>query len=348
MSKVTLYRRRNAKGKKAFYYVKWVDQHGRQRRKSLEVVDRDTAKRLRDELQRQMTMDRHGLAEEADFTPDDAWAAYKSVVHRSEHHLKHEKCYWDNFFDMTEAPTLRAIRRSDVAEWQKTLTTREDKPNKPVSVNTKTRTIAAIISTLIREEIYDGPNPFAGRKALDEGTRKIRVIPWTKVHEILTEALQDSVDLYMVVVLGGLLGLRKGEILRARWEHIDWKREEFRVQGTKTEASADSIHLHKSLREHLEPYKKDTGYLVKPGKKPGVHLYRWEFKQRWAALRKKCGVPSARLHDLRHSFATHLLDLGYPMKDIAMMLRHTSTQMTQRYADIRTLKVKLGDIDGAE
>jgi integrase len=75
--------------------------------------------------------------------------------------------------------------------------------------------------------------------------------------------------------------------------------------------------------------------------------YRYDYKSAWTTLRKKVGLQDARWHDLRHSFATRLLDLGYSMKDIAIMLRHSSTRPTERYADLRVLKVRIGSLDGA-
>lgn len=341
--KVTLFRPRKSDGKKGFYYVKWKPAGGKERRKSLEVTDLATARKIRDEMQRQLASERFGILDEIDYTPADAWKEYERLVSKPEPLLRHEKGYWDQFWNDTGVPTLRSVRRGDIAMWQKHLI--EKKKNEPITVNTKCRQVAAVFSCLIREQVYDGPNPFVGRKVLDEGRRKVRFIPWETVEAVLDRAKEVNTDLYLVVVLGVLQGLRHGEILAARWEHINWKKGEFDITGTKTAGSSDTLPLHEVIRERLEPYKQKSGWIVKPDKEPGAHAYRWEFRKQWEALRDEMKLPSARIHDLRHSFACRLLDLGYPMAVIAKMMRHTSTRMTERYADLRTVKVQIGRID---
>lgn len=344
MSKVTLYRRRDAHGRKGCYYAKWLQANGTYRHASLEVTDKETATKIRDEMQRRMALERFDIPQECDFTHADAWDEYAKLVHRDQRLLNRERCYWDQFWAMTGLPTLRSVKRGDVADWQKQLLTRES-PNRPVTVNTKTRTIAAVYSKLIKEDVYDGPNPFSGRVALNEGRKKFRVIPWDVLEATFKAAEATDKDLYLAVILGVMMGLRKNECLHARWEDINWERREFHIVGTKTVRSDDILPLHDAIYDRLLPHRRDSGYIVRPEKKQGHYIYRWEFRDRWEALKDSMKISEARFHDLRHSFATRLLDLGYPMKDIARMLRHTSTRMTERYADLRTVKVKIGRID---
>lgn len=345
MGKVTIFRPKNRNGKPGYYYAKWRDRDGKYKRKSLDVTDRELAKDIKEEMEKAIAREHWGILDDVDFTPNDAWDEYTRLTRKSEADMKHDRSYWDQFFAMTGLPTIRSVRRADVVAWQKQLMTKEVRPNKPVSVNTKTRTIAAVYSRLIKEDVYDGQNPFARRESLDEGAKKIRVIEWAVVETLLEAAKAKNRDLYLVVVLGVLMGLRKAEILAARWEHVNWKRREFHVVGTKTAGSDDIIHLHDAALDRLLPYRQAGGYIVKPEKQPGTFAYRWEFRKMWEALCSDMKIPEARVHDLRHSFATRLLDLSYPMKDIARMLRHASTRMTERYADLRTVKVKLGRID---
>lgn len=345
--KVTLFRPKLKSGRRGSYYVKWRGRGGKEVRRSLEVSDLATAKKIQAEIQRQLAQEKYGLVEEnLDYTPEDAWTEYlKLVVDKPARLLAREKSYWDQFFRDVKAPTMRSVRRGDVSAWQKHLLT--VRKNRPVSVNTKARQVAAVWSRLIREQVYDGPNPFVGRQRLDTGPPAVRFIPWETVEALLEEARKRDVDLYLAVVLGGLMGLRKAEILAARWEDLDWGREEFRVRGTKTAGSTDTLPLHEAIRERLEPHRQAEGYIVRPGKAPGQWAYRWEFRKPWARLCEDLGIGEARIHDLRHSFATRLLDLGYPMATIARMMRHTSTRMTEKYADLRAVKVRIGRIDGA-
>jgi integrase len=54
----------------------------------------------------------------------------------------------------------------------------------------------------------------------------------------------------------------------------------------------------------------------------------------WIRFVKKFGYAGVRLHDLRHSYATNLIDNGVPAAIVARQLGHTSTRMTDRYTHI--------------
>ncbi|WP_446673853.1 site-specific integrase [Paenibacillus wuxiensis] len=56
---------------------------------------------------------------------------------------------------------------------------------------------------------------------------------------------------------------------------------------------------------------------------------------------KKSGLPYIRFHDLRHSFATNLWELGFDLKDIQEMLGHSSVAITgDIYTHMRDEKKK--------
>ncbi|MCF4098206.1 site-specific integrase [Maritalea mediterranea] len=58
----------------------------------------------------------------------------------------------------------------------------------------------------------------------------------------------------------------------------------------------------------------------------------------WVALRQKLGFEDVRLHDLRHSFASLALDLGYSLDQTGKQLGHSSTQTTAGYAHLMDRK----------
>ena len=52
----------------------------------------------------------------------------------------------------------------------------------------------------------------------------------------------------------------------------------------------------------------------------------------WRKVRRKARIEDVRLHDLRHTFASHAVRLGTPIPVVSRLLGHTSTRMTLRYA----------------
>jgi integrase len=56
--------------------------------------------------------------------------------------------------------------------------------------------------------------------------------------------------------------------------------------------------------------------------------------QHWDTIRCRAGLPDIRLHDLRHSFATMLVNSGESLYVVQDLLGHSSPRMTQRYAHV--------------
>ena len=59
----------------------------------------------------------------------------------------------------------------------------------------------------------------------------------------------------------------------------------------------------------------------------------------WDRIRKKASIPDVRLHDLRHSFASLLVNRDYPLYDVQKLLGHSNPKTTQRYAHLQQEKL---------
>jgi site-specific recombinase XerD len=54
----------------------------------------------------------------------------------------------------------------------------------------------------------------------------------------------------------------------------------------------------------------------------------------WNTARKRAGLPDVRLHDLRHTFASLLINNGRSIYEVQRLLGHTQIKTTQRYAHL--------------
>lgn len=61
-----------------------------------------------------------------------------------------------------------------------------------------------------------------------------------------------------------------------------------------------------------------------------------QVRDSWAKAREACGLQHVRWHDLRHTFASWLINSGTPIYAVATLLGHSSVQVTQRYAHLMT------------
>jgi integrase len=60
----------------------------------------------------------------------------------------------------------------------------------------------------------------------------------------------------------------------------------------------------------------------------------WELRDRFEAARKAAGMPNVRWHDLRHTYASWLVQAGQPLGAVRELLGHSSLAVTSRYAHL--------------
>jgi integrase len=129
-----------------------------------------------------------------------------------------------------------------------------------------------------------------------------------------------------------LTGARRNEITRARWEHLDWQRKTLLVPMSKTgrprviTLSSTAIELLRSIvRTDDNPFIFPSAVTGRPC--PSLHFP-------WLRIRREADLLDLRLHDLRHSFASFLVNSGVSLYTVQHLLGHTQPRMTQRYAHL--------------
>lgn len=178
---------------------------------------------------------------------------------------------------------------------------------------------------------------------------------WYSIEEL--ERLFTSTEgdrFHALWVLLGTLGLRLGEALGLRWADIDFERRTVKVQRTvqrdraggglvfgepKSAKSRRTIELssealkaieHHQERQTFEQTKaedswKDGDLIFCTGF--GTPLDQGRIHYHWKNSVQKAGIPRYRIHDLRHSVATHLLLGGMSALEVAEILGHSSASL---------------------
>ena len=133
-------------------------------------------------------------------------------------------------------------------------------------------------------------------------------------------------------------GLRASEVLPLKAEHIDSKRMLIKVNGKggKQRYTLLSKKFLKELRYYYKTCQPRT-YLFPSSykrKKPRMLSYE-SVRSIYENARKKAGVKRGPgLHTLRHSFATHLLEAGYDIRKIQVLIGHTRLTTTMIYLHV--------------
>ncbi len=139
-------------------------------------------------------------------------------------------------------------------------------------------------------------------------------------------------------------GMRLGELCALRWQELDLDKGQIHVKRSRSHGVvttpksgrsrtiAMSSALKAALREHKPT---EPGELVFPYRKGG-YLDRAKIKSTFRTCIRAAGVPTIRLHDMRHTFASQLVMRGVPMRGVQQLLGHSTLEMTMRYAHLST------------
>ncbi|MFB8777152.1 tyrosine-type recombinase/integrase [Streptomyces broussonetiae] len=198
------------------------------------------------------------------------------------------------------------------------------------------------------------------------------VRPWS-VNEAskFLAAVKDSAH-YPAFALMMLYGLRRGEALGLRWQDIDLDRNEIRVRQQlqrvkgllyqaplKTKAGKRDLPLlgfarqlivaHRTQQE-AEPYQTDAAVQLDLvfTSRAGTPIEPRNLSRSFEQLCRLHGVRAIRLHDLRHTTATLLKNLGVPARDAQLILGHadiSTTQSIYQHDDMESRRQNLGRIE---
>lgn len=133
-----------------------------------------------------------------------------------------------------------------------------------------------------------------------------------------------------------LTGARLGEVLKACWSDIDlergvWTKPSHHTKQKRTEHVPLSGPALALLTEMKSKNKPKAEYLF-PGDATGRPLQ--DIKKFWRAVIAEAGISEYRLHDNRHTHASHLVSSGLSLEIVGRLLGHTNPTTTKRYAHI--------------
>lgn len=129
-----------------------------------------------------------------------------------------------------------------------------------------------------------------------------------------------------------LTGARVSELLNAEWQHIDRPRAVWFIPISKTGRSRH-VPLSQPALAVIDRLPRFTGcpFLVPnpKTKKPFTNI-----KRPWQTAREKAGLPGLRVHDLRHSAASFMINSGFGLYEVGKVLGHTNHASTLRYSHL--------------
>ena len=174
-------------------------------------------------------------------------------------------------------------------------------------------------------------SPARDVQALPEKEFRERYLSEDEARRLL-EILKEEKDQQAAHVVRLLLftGARKSEILAARWENVDVERRILTVPLSKS-GKARHIPLSEAALQVLANLPRCSEWLF-PSPRTEGHIT--SVFTVWDRVRTKAGLKDVRLHDLRHSFASFLVNDGCTLYEVQKILGHHDPKVTTRYAHL--------------
>ena len=151
-----------------------------------------------------------------------------------------------------------------------------------------------------------------------------------RLHHVLDRQTRDSrreqADIIRLLLL---TGCRRSEIVRLRWSEVD--RDKLVLADSKT--GPRTVPLNTQARRILERRPRGASPFVFPSPRDPTRP-RSRNLSFWYRARREAGIEGVRLHDLRHTHASHAVMNGVPVPVVARLLGHSDVRSTLRYAHL--------------
>ena len=227
------------------------------------------------------------------------------------------------------------LTRKDVADLHHSLHKTPYEANRCLSVISKMFNLAEL--WCLRP---DSSNPCRHLKKFQENRREryLTKEESKRLGAVLMEIKNNKDENTMAAYCIELLlytGCRLGEIQRLKWAYVDRDNSCLRLPDTKTGARAvyvgqTVLTLLTEIENH--PCRPVKNPYVLCGLKEDACIH--NIQKPWRRFRKMAGLDDVRIHDLRHSFASHAVSHGMSLAMIGKLLGHTQVQTTARYAHL--------------
>ncbi|GAX62381.1 site specific recombinase [Candidatus Scalindua japonica] len=297
----------------------------RYRQSTGQTKRRDAEDFLHDEREKAKTGECAGTKKIKDCTVTVLAAEYSKWV-------KFQKSYGSKrFFIKHIVETFGNLRVRDlnariVEQWQ----TMRLERRKPATINRITSCLRHMITQGQKWEMVDEETAKRVKsvKLLKEDNKRLRFLTLEECHRLI-DCCQEHLKPIVTIALH--TGMRRGEILGLKWEQVDLKHG-FILLDISKNGERREIPINTTLEYLFKEIPRSVESMYVFAGKNGNPLT--DIKNSFHAALKNAGILDFRFHDLRHTFASHLVMAGVDLTSVKELLGHKDITMTLRYSHL--------------
>lgn len=321
------------------YYLYFRTKAGVQRKPSLGrhgSITLAQARTAAGELLEQVAAGRDPIAErEAEKNAplmSELWKRYREDRGLAKKTEKEDERKWNKYLAKFHDWKIKDVTYEEVAKVFHVI----EQENGPIMANRVMALLSTIMNFAIAPLRWVEINPVEGLQTNPERKRKryMKGHEAVEIGKLLFQEAQKNPASVAFLWLLILTGARKGEVAKARWHQLTtWKDPETgKTRGKlvlgehKTDQDGEDrvIQLGPEAMDVVSKLPRSFGTIT------GIQ----DPKKLWQKIRETAKCPDLHMHDLRHSFASEALALGYNLAQSGELLGHASAETTKRYAHL--------------
>jgi len=318
-----LFRRRGS----PYWWIRYADRNGRIHRQSTSTTSKKLAREILAKQKVLVAENRHMDVKKVPKTTfyelcDRYWKL--DGKQKRMKGLSHMLEIWKRWFGNLP------VKEMDQQKVEKFLVERMEE--KRLSPATRNRHLAHLSSMFNKGKEWGlvTENPTQGIKPLRENGARTRFLDRGEIQQLL----EASGETFRPILMTALhTGMRRGEIIELRWTDVDFNNRMITIQDSKS-GKKRMIPINDILNETLKvlPSRFKKGYVFPSPVRPEQHWrdFRWQFGN----AVKKADIHNFRFHDIRHTFASHLVMSGVDLMTVKELLGHATLTMTMRYSHL--------------
>jgi len=205
----------------------------------------------------------------------------------------------------------------------------------PSTVNRYLSAFGKALTVAVKEWGWLNSSPMRNVSKPSEGQGRERFLSLFEKDRLLEECrLSRNPNLYPIVALALISGMRFGEITGLQWDNIQFDQKKIVLLRTK---NGDTRYVPlteeaEKILQSLSTFGVSGDQLVFQSNRNTKQQGKVSIREAFEHALKRAGIEKFRFHDLRHTAASYMAMAGATQGELMAILGHRSSAMTQRYA----------------